>query len=53
MYTMYKPQGGGAYIWRSDLTEGFFCIMSMRGLHMEGLNLGILWYLIEKDNFIF
>ena len=43
-----SPRGGGAYIWRGDLMEGF-CIMSLgglryiwRGLYMEGLIFGIL-----------
>ena len=29
------PQG--AYIWRGNLIEGFFCVMSLGGLHLEGL----------------
>ena len=28
--------GGGAYIWRGDLTEGF-CVTSVYGLYLEGL----------------
>ena len=44
----YKPPGG-AYIWRGDLTEGFLrweCggLIFGRGLYMEGLIFGILWY---------
>ena len=35
-----------AYIWRGDLTEGFFCLVwgayIWRGLYMEGLIFGIL-----------
>ena len=27
----------GAYIWRGDLTEGFFCVTGLGGLHLEGL----------------
>ena len=27
----------GAYIWRGDLTEGFFCVTTLGGLHLEGL----------------
>ena len=30
-----SPQG--AYIWRGDLTEGFFCVTSLGGLYLEGL----------------
>ena len=29
----------GAYIWRSDLTEGF-CVTGLGGLYLEGLILG-------------
>ena len=41
---------GGAYIWRSDLTEGFLNYRIgeayiWRGLYMEGLIFGILRYL--------
>ena len=35
----------GAYIWKSDLTEGF-CVTGLGGLYMEELILGILRYLI-------
>ena len=40
----------GAYIWRGDLTEGFFALgiwgaYIWRGLHMEGLIFGIFCYL--------
>ena len=39
----------GAYIWRDDLTEGFFALpvwgaYIWRGLYMEGLIFGILRY---------
>ena len=39
----------GAYIWRGDLTEGFFALRVWgayiwRGLYMEGLLFGILRY---------
>ena len=39
----------GAYIWRGDLTEGFFALpvwgaYIWGGLYKEGLNLGILRY---------
>ena len=27
----------GAYIWRGDLTEGFFCVTALEGLYLEGL----------------
>ena len=42
-----SPQG--AYIWRGDLTEGFFALPDWggyiwRGLYMEGLIFGILRY---------
>ena len=41
----------GAYIWRGDLTEGFFALRVWgayiwRGLYMEGLIFGILRYFI-------
>ena len=36
-----------AYIWRSDLTE-VFCVMSLRGLYLEGHIFGILRYLIYR-----
>ena len=26
----------GAYIWRGDLTEGFFCVTGLGGLYLEG-----------------
>ena len=44
------PPGGGAYIWRGDLTEGvlrfeFWGAYIWRGLYMEGLIFGILRYL--------
>ena len=35
----YKPRV--AYIRRGDLTEGFFCVMSLGGLYLEGLIFGI------------
>ena len=40
---------GGTYIWRGDLTEGFFVLrvwgaFIWRGLYMEGLIFRILWY---------
>ena len=34
--------GGGAYIRRGNLMEGF-CVTSLGGLYMEGLIFGILW----------
>ena len=42
-----------AYIWRGDLTEGFFALpfwgaYIWRGLYMEGLIFGILRYLPRK-----
>ena len=50
------PGGGGAYIWRDDLT-GAFCVTSLGGLHMEGLIsefYGMLWFnFISGLNFIF
>ena len=44
---------GGAYIWRGDLTEGFFASQDWgayiwRGLYMKGLIFGILRYLKTK-----
>ena len=27
----------GAYIWRGDLTEGFFCVAGLGGLYLEAL----------------
>ena len=43
----------GAYIWRGDLTEGFFALRVWgayfwRGLYMEGLIFGILRYHREE-----
>ena len=43
----------GAYIWRGDLTEGFFALpvcgaYIWRGLYMEGLIFGILRYVFKK-----
>ena len=35
----------GAYIWRGDLTEVFFCVTGLGGLYMEGLIFGILRYI--------
>ena len=40
----------GVYIWRGDLSEGFFALRVWgayiwRGLRTEGLIFGILWYL--------
>ena len=32
----------GAYIWRGDLTAGFFCVTGLEGLYLEGLIFGIL-----------
>ena len=42
----------GAYIWRGDLTEGFFALpvwgaYIWRGLYIEGLIVGILRYMIH------
>ena len=34
----------GAYIWRGDLTEGFFYVTSLGDLYLEGLISGILRY---------
>ena len=34
----------GAYIWRGDLKEGFFCVTGLGGLYLEGLTFGILRY---------
>ena len=47
-----SPQG--AYIWRGDLTEGFFTLpvwgaYVWRGLYMEGLIFGILRYCTIDD----
>ena len=33
-----------AYIWRCDLTEGFFALPGLGGLYLEGLIFGILRY---------
>ena len=43
----------GAYIWRGDLTEGFFALpvwgaYIWRGLYMEGLIFGILRYIRKR-----
>ena len=50
----YKPpRGGGAYIWRDDLTESFlryeFGVLRWRGLYTEGLIFGILRYFCERN----
>ena len=47
--TIFSVQARGAYIRRSDLTEGFFRYgpwgtYNWRGLYMEGLIFGILRY---------
>ena len=34
---IYRFCSGGAYIWRRDLTEVFFCVTSLGGLYLEGL----------------
>ena len=34
----------GAYIWRGDLMEGFFCVTGLGGLYLEGLIFRILRY---------
>ena len=34
----------GAYVWRGDLTEGFFALRVWAGLYLEGLIFGILRY---------
>ena len=44
-----SPGGGGAYIWRGDLTEGFLRyefggLTFGGGLYLEGLIFGILQY---------
>ena len=38
-----SPQG--AYIWRGDL-QGSFCVTGLRGIYLEGLIFGILWYFV-------
>ena len=48
-FQVQAPQG--AYIWRSDLTKGFFALRVLeayiwRGLYMEGLIFGSLWYVL-------
>ena len=46
----------GAYIWRGDLTEGFFLrywfggAYIWRGLYMEGFTFGILRYFLTAGN---
>ena len=37
----------GAYIWRGDLTDGFW-VTSLGDLYMEGLIFGILRYLVVR-----
>ena len=44
-----NPPGGEAYIWKGDLTEGFFALpvsgaYIWRGLYMQGLIFGIVLY---------
>ena len=44
-FQLKAPPGGGAYIWKSDLTEG--CLRyEFRGLYTEGLSFGVLRYLV-------
>ena len=42
-----SPGGGGGYIWRGDLTEGFLR-HRFGGLYLEGLIFGILRYAIKN-----
>ena len=37
-----SPRGG--YIWRGDLTEGFFCVTGLGGLYLEGLMQGEAYF---------
>ena len=47
-YKAPQEGGGGAYLWRGDLTEGFLCYefgcLHLEGLYIEGLIFGILRY---------
>ena len=48
----------GTYIWRGDLTEGFFCVTGLGGLYLEGLRHGGAYFrnftvLINEDSFPF
>ena len=49
------PPGGGAYIWRGDLTEGF-CVTGLEGLYLKGFlhggaYFGILRYLLCNSTY--
>ena len=56
IFLVQAPRGGGAYVRRGGLTEGF-CITGLcsayiwRGLYMERLIFGILRYLKKKVTF--
>ena len=55
-FQVQAPQG--AYLWRGDVTEGFFALRVWgaciwRGLHKEGLILGILHYFLKTLTDVF
>ena len=50
----YKPPGGGGYIRRGGLTEGFLSydfgeLIFSRGLYLEGLIFAILLYVVKSS----
>ena len=42
-----------AYIWRGDLTEGFFCVTGLGGLYLEGLTFGFTVFLLISKKIFF
>ena len=55
-FPITRPGGGGAYIWRGDITEGFLLFALpvwgayiWRGLYMDGLIFGILRYIFSQS----
>ena len=54
-FQVQPPPGGGAYIWRGDLTEGF-CVTGLEGLYLKGFlhggaYFGILRYLLCNSTY--
>ena len=51
-FQIQAPRGGGAYIWRGDLTEGFLRY-KFGGLYTERLIFGILRYSLKLPKNIY